>query len=365
MSTQTYSEAWLAGPNSTQFYTRTYEPTPHPTKAAIVFIHGFAEHIGRYTHFHPLLAARGIAVFAFDQRGFGLTGQDTKGNRSKASAYGKTCWKDQMGDIEWAVKHTQKLYEGIPVFLMGHSMGGGEVLGFATQGDKGEYKSTVSSIAGVIATSPLLEQTTPAPRLAKWIGGKLSAVMPYTLIPAAVKAEQLSRDPEVNTAYLKDPLVKQSGSLKGIHDMLTWGQTILHSRTPHWPKDLPLLLVHGTEDKVTSHKASQAFHDKLSAAKKKLSLFTGGFHELQNEPDGVKDKLAQEIVAFIEEHSSKPVAATSAPAASAPATSSPATSSPAVPTPAAPEAEDGKDAAALAQLETEVALEPTATKAKM
>jgi hypothetical protein len=65
--------------------------------------------------------------------------------------------------------------------------------------------------------------------------------MPYTLIPAAVKAEashpsslpcnygilrnlvqQLSHDAEVNAAYLKDPLVKQSGSLKGIHDMLTW-----------------------------------------------------------------------------------------------------------------------------------------------
>ena len=118
----TYSEAWVAGPNSTQFYTRTYEPTPNPIKAAVVFIHGFAEHIGRYTHFHPLLAARGIAVFTFDQRGFGLTAQDTKGNKSKDSAYGKTCWKAQMGDIEWAVEHTQKLFKGVPVFLMGHSM---------------------------------------------------------------------------------------------------------------------------------------------------------------------------------------------------------------------------------------------------
>jgi len=122
MSSQTYSEAWLAGPNSTKFYTRTYEPTPNPARAAIVFIHGFAEHIGRYTHFHPLLAARGVAVFAFDQRGFGLTAQDKKGNKSKDSTYGKTCWQDQMRDIEWAINHTQKLFEGVPVFLMGHSM---------------------------------------------------------------------------------------------------------------------------------------------------------------------------------------------------------------------------------------------------
>ena len=123
MSNLPYSEAWLAGPSSTQFYTRTYTPVPPvSTKAVIVFIHGFAEHIGRYTHFHPLLSARGIAVFAYDQRGFGLTAQDIKGNKSKSSAYGKTCWKDQLADIEWAVEHTLKSFKGKSLFLMGHSM---------------------------------------------------------------------------------------------------------------------------------------------------------------------------------------------------------------------------------------------------
>jgi pimeloyl-ACP methyl ester carboxylesterase len=121
MSNLPYSEAWLAGPSSTQFYTRTYTPL-ESTKAAIVFVHGFAEHVGRYTSFHPLLSARGIGVFTYDQRGFGLTAQDTKGNKSKSSAYGKTCWKDQMVDIEWAVEHTRKVFDDKPVFLMGHSM---------------------------------------------------------------------------------------------------------------------------------------------------------------------------------------------------------------------------------------------------
>ena len=123
MSNLSYSEAWLAGPNFTQFYTRTYTPEPPvSTKAVIVFVHGFAEHVGRYSHFHPLLSSRGIAVFTYDQRGFGLTAQDTEGKKSKSSAYGKTCWKDQMADIEWAVEHTRKSFEGKPVFLMGHSM---------------------------------------------------------------------------------------------------------------------------------------------------------------------------------------------------------------------------------------------------
>lgn len=117
----TYTETWLAGPSSTQFYTRTYTPAI-PAKAAVVFAHGFAEHVGRYTHFHPILAQSGVAVFAFDQRGFGLTGQDTTGKKSPDSAYGKTSWKEQMADVAWAVEHAKTAFSGVPVFLMGHSM---------------------------------------------------------------------------------------------------------------------------------------------------------------------------------------------------------------------------------------------------
>lgn len=117
----TYTESWLEGPSKTQFYTRTYVPDGDQPKAVIVFVHGFAEHVGRYTHFHPLFAQQGIAVFAFDQRGFGLTGQDVE-KRSKGSTYGKTSWKDQMADIAWAVSHAKEAFKGVPVFLMGHSM---------------------------------------------------------------------------------------------------------------------------------------------------------------------------------------------------------------------------------------------------
>lgn len=70
---------------------------------------------------------------------------------------------------------------------------------------------------------------------------------------------------------------------------------------------------------VTSHRASQLFHDKIQAKSKKIVLFPvrlqtkcrveifisfeqGGYHELQNEPDGVKEKLLEEVVSFIDDH---------------------------------------------------------------
>ena len=123
MASTAYTEAWLAGPQSTQFYTRTYlPPTSTPTKAVIVFIHGFAEHVGRYTHFHPIIAKRGIAIFTLDQRGFGLTALDTEGKKSRSSSWGKTSWVQQMGDIDWAVKHAKEEFKDTPIFLAGHSM---------------------------------------------------------------------------------------------------------------------------------------------------------------------------------------------------------------------------------------------------
>lgn len=119
MSESEYTETWISGPQSTQFYTRTY-PSPSP-KAVVVFVHGFAEHVGRYTRIHPRFAQNGITLFTYDQRGFGKTAMDEE-HKSKSSAYGKTNGKDQLEDIEWAVGYVKKEYPELPVFLMGHSM---------------------------------------------------------------------------------------------------------------------------------------------------------------------------------------------------------------------------------------------------
>ncbi|KAF9529791.1 Alpha/Beta hydrolase protein [Crepidotus variabilis] len=313
-----FIEEWVPGPRSTSFYTRTYLPSLTP-KATIVFVHGFAEHIGRYAHFHPLLTSRGIAVFAYDQRGFGLTALDTKGHKSRDSSYGKTSWEEQMEDIEWAVGHAKKIREGIPLFLMGHSMGGEEVLGF---GCRTKSTSVLSDLTAIIATSPLIQQTHPSPKLAKWVGGKLSALAPGFMVPAKVEATQLSHDPAVFKAYAEDPLVKMSGSLRGLNDMLTKADWLFATGHSEWKKDLPVLIIHGTDDQVTSCKASQTFHDSLpEGANKKIQLFEGGYHELHNEPDGVKEKLADRIIAYIEEQiaagSSEAVARTSNSATSA------------------------------------------------
>ena len=114
-----FTDVWLPGPDGTSFYTRTYPAAP--ARAALLFVHGFAEYVARYEWAHSLYAARGIAVFAFDQRGFGRTGMD-EAHRSAGSTYCRTSWRAQFADIEWWLGHVRRTWPGVPVFLMGHSM---------------------------------------------------------------------------------------------------------------------------------------------------------------------------------------------------------------------------------------------------
>lgn len=115
-----FTEEWLPGPSKTEFFARTYGPSD--PRAVVVFIHGLANHIGRFNELYQLVTRQGIAVFAFDQRGYGLTGQGRKEkSRGSPSMYGKTTWKDQMRDIAWAVKHMKEKFENKPLFLMGCS----------------------------------------------------------------------------------------------------------------------------------------------------------------------------------------------------------------------------------------------------
>ncbi|KAI0067636.1 alpha beta-hydrolase [Artomyces pyxidatus] len=298
-----YTETWLPAPNSPyQFYTRTYTPKGAP-RGAVVFIHGFIEHVARYTHAHEAWAARGFVVFTFDQRGFGRTALDgPNGKAQPGSIYGRTGDKEQVGDVEWAIKHVRVTYEGVPIFLMGHSMGGGLSLSFATRQTAPPSKETISLLTGVIVSSPLIRLTSPPVSMVRWLGGRATTVMPNFNIPASVEPKHLSHDPVVCEENTRDPLIKRSASLRAVDDMLNRGEALLVQNYKDWPKNLPVFIVQGSDDRVCSPKASQEFFDKVPATDKKITFFPGGYHELQNEPDGVKEKFFDTVISWAEEH---------------------------------------------------------------
>ena len=89
-SAQKYTEDWLPGYDGVKFYIRSYRASS--PRAVVLYLHGFGEHIGRYEWAHGEYASRGITVFAYDQRGFGLTALDQE-HKSKES-------KSKVGELE-------------------------------------------------------------------------------------------------------------------------------------------------------------------------------------------------------------------------------------------------------------------------
>ncbi|OSD07714.1 lysophospholipase [Trametes coccinea BRFM310] len=291
-----FIEEWQPGHDGVQFYTRTY-PAASP-RAVLLLVHGFAEHIGRYEWAHARCAHNGITVFAFDQRGFGRTALDSA-HKSKGSSYGKTDLHSQMRDIEWWLQHLRNEYPSLPIFAMGHSMGGALVLAFATRSTPPPAKDSVALLSGVIASSPLVLQHVSTSRPLRFLVDQLSKIFPNLLFDASLPNQYLSRDPEVMSALESDPLVMQKGSLKCLSDMLNAGESLYKHDYQNWPSDLPVIFLHGDADKVTSYKASREFFDKLQAKDKNFETIKDAFHELVHEPKGVKERFMDDCISWI------------------------------------------------------------------
>jgi len=298
-----FTEAYLEGPQSTQFLTRTY--APESPFALIVFVHGFIDHVARYTEFHGPISKNGIAIFTYDQRGFGRTAVDETGKEKKDTGnrgYAKTSWPEQLEDLDWMVKHAHSKFPDLPLFLMGASMGGGLCLAFNTRGKATPPSAeAVALVSGVIPLSPLIHQTHPLGSVQKWLVRKMSRLMPYATFPTRVPIEHLTHDSAMWEASKSDHLSQYTGGLRGVSDMLDGGDSILARDYKNWPGDRPLIIFHGTEDEVTDPKASQEFFNRVSTKDKKIVLLEGARHEPFHEivPEGVVGRMVNEITEWV------------------------------------------------------------------
>ena len=151
-------------------YKRYSPPSSVQTSATIVFVHGFIEYIDRYVEVFPLFAARGIEVVAYDQRGFGDTA--IKANGGWAKHYTNTTWPQQFKDVKIIVEEQRRWIDEkykdrqtgkIPLFLVGHSMGGGISIAVMTRPQGSEQANDLASLKdhvdGVVGLSPWLTLT--------------------------------------------------------------------------------------------------------------------------------------------------------------------------------------------------------------
>ncbi|MDZ7634037.1 MAG: alpha/beta hydrolase [Bacteroidales bacterium] len=250
--------------------------TSEAPKAVILLVHGLGEHAGRYEGWAARFNERGVALRAFDLPGHG----NSEGRRGVIAFPAKV-----FDTIDKISEEIATEFPGVPLFLYGHSLGGGIVLNYLV--------SRRPRVQGAIVTSPWLMLTESPARFKMLVANVAKKLMPGMTQPSGLKTGYLSRDPGVVDAYQNDPLV---------HDMISAGlygwvtDTAAETLSRASEITVPLLIAHGRNDMITS--PSGSLQVAGAAPKATIKLWEGGYHELHN--DLLKDEHFDFITEWID-----------------------------------------------------------------
>ncbi|MFX1758668.1 MULTISPECIES: alpha/beta hydrolase [Rhodococcus] len=251
--------------------------SPEAPTGVLILSHGLGEHARRYDHVVERLTDLGLVVYSPDHRGHGRSG----GKRVHAREM-----REFTEDLDTLIDLALHEHPGLPVFMLGHSMGGAIALAYALD-HQDRLTALLLSGPAVIVTSG-----TPKPvvEIGKLIGRFLPGVPVQKLDSTAV-----SRDPAVVAAYDADPLVHHGLVPAGLARVLVLNEQSLEQRLPSLT--LPLLVMHGTEDTLADPAGAQLIADRAGSEDLTLKLYDGLFHEIFNEPE--KDRVLDDLTAWL------------------------------------------------------------------
>jgi alpha-beta hydrolase superfamily lysophospholipase len=273
-----HTESRFRGADGLELYMQSWRPDGRP-KAVLAIVHGHGEHSGRYRNVFEYFAPRGYALHAYDLRGHG---------RSSGQRGSIHDWADYREDTRTFLGLVRAGEPGIPLFLFGHSLGGLIVLDYGLH--------TTDDLKGVVASGPVLgPPQIPAALLG--LSKVLSRVWPRFSLNSGLDATAISRDPAVVKAYVEDPLVHSKGTARLGAEMLRTTEWV-QAKAAEWR--LPLLIVHGADDRLAPPAFSRQFFEKVAIADKTRIEYPGGFHEPHNDLE--KATVFADIERWIEQH---------------------------------------------------------------
>jgi len=270
-----HREFELTAPDGTSLFAQSWKAVSDAI-GTVVIVHGLGEHSGRYAEVAAALGRAGYFVVAFDLRGHGRTG----GQRGHVRDYSVL-----LDDIDLLIAEASRRIDELPVFLYGHSLGGNLVLNCAL--------GRQPSIAGLVVASPLLRLASTPPRWKLMLGRVMSRIGPRFSFRSEIDPEDLSHDSAAIRLRKQDPLVHSRVSARLGTQMLDTGS---------WALDhadrlaLPLLLIHGDADALTSPNASAEFA-RRAGDNCTFRVWEGMYHELHWETE--RDTVIQCIIDWL------------------------------------------------------------------
>ncbi|KAJ5349843.1 hypothetical protein N7541_007570 [Penicillium brevicompactum] len=284
------TEGSLTLPDGLELYTKTWTPSG-TTRATIAFIHGFSDHCNAYHDLFPNLASAGIEIKSFDQRGWG---RSVKHPRDRGNT-GPT--SQVLAEIHIFLQSLPQ--SDIPLFLMGHSMGGGQVLNYIFHPDS-PYHSSPPKFAGVLLFSPLvaIHPSSRPSKLTVSAGRVVAKLIPHKQRYSALDQKLISRDPAVVEYFVNDGLCHDTGTFEGLAGMLDRGIWLEGMFAGDWVKSsLPFWFGHGNADRITSYDATSNLVKGLqkNGANVTFETYDGGYHKLSADLPETSKKFFEDV----------------------------------------------------------------------
>lgn len=258
-----------------RIHTREWLPK-ETSRAVVVICHGVNSHGGQHAWTAVQFAAKGFATYAIDLRGRGVS----EGERFYVEDVA-----EYVADLLGLIRIAKARHPGLPVYLLGHSAGG--VVSCTLALDHQE------EIDGLICESFAFQ--VPAPGFVLTAIKGLSHVAPRLGV-LTLKMKDFTRDPVALEKLEADPLTKDETQPAATVAALVRADERLHDNFEQIT--LPVLIMHGTEDRATVCRGSEYFHKHAGSADKTLKLYQGHYHDLLN--DIGKEEVFADILQWIE-----------------------------------------------------------------
>jgi acylglycerol lipase len=253
-------EETIAGTGGLKIFVRSLRPAGKP-RAVVAIVHGFNSHSGHYLWVAEQLAANGLAVYALDLRGRG---------KSDGDRFYVESFREYLNDVDALMTLARSREPGLPVFILGHSAGGVISCVYTLEHQ--------ADLAGLICESFAFR--VPAPDFALAVIKGLSHLAPHAHV-LKLPNEGFSRDPAVVAALNNDPLIAHE-----VQPTLTVAEMVRADERlkKEFPlMKVPVMILHGADDKVTKPEGSQFFFDTVGSTDKTLKLYPGYVHDLLND----------------------------------------------------------------------------------
>jgi len=256
-----FQEGYIQDFSDTRIYFRKY--ITEKANKTIIAVHGVGDHSGRYMNLVKHFNKKKTNFYLIDNRGHGKS----DGKRGHILLFGQ-----YLDDLRIFVDKVREEATHHDIFLLGHSMGGNIVANYLIQRD--------SYFTGAILSAPGFKIAAKVNPVKKVMGELMSKIWPGLTMPSGLDTSHLTHDKKVITEYENDPMVHDKVSARWFTQFVWAGEfAIRNAKFIH----CPVLVMHGSDDKIVSVDGSKEFYKNLETKKKDIELYEGFYHEIFNE----------------------------------------------------------------------------------